>query len=298
MRYLVQMAALVAFAAMAPAPAAAHDHGVNVSTSSNGPVRSCSDLEMTFDGEPAATSIDQLTAAGGETLSIQAPKNGGVYVYGSEGRSDFAIAACKAVARRAGTDATAALAQIRPAVTGRSVNATGPASGDWVVFFIVNAPATGALNVETTNGPVHIEQITGSTTARAVNGPISLLDVSGHASARAVNGPVAYEGHGGTIELHTDNGPIDVRLAGDRWSSGSLTATVQNGPLAVRVPRGFHSGVRISSSNHSPWDCRGCDDARRTWDNSSRSVEIGSGPVAVTLSTVNGPVAVDWGRSH
>ena len=297
MRSLVQLAALAAFA-VAPLTAATHTHGVNVSTSSNGPVRSCSDLEMTFDGEPAATSVDQLTAGGGGTLSIQAPNNGGVFVYGSTGRSDFAISACKGVARRAGTEATAALAQIRPALNGRTVTATGPEPGDWVVFFIVNAPASGAVSVETTNGPVHVEQITGSTTARAINGPIKLLDVSGNASARAVNGPVAYEGHGGTVELHTDNGPIKVRLAGDRWGSGSLTATAQNGPLAVDVPRGFQSGVRISSSNHSPWKCSGCDNGRKTWDNDSRSIEIGSGPVAVTLSTVNGPVAVDWNSSH
>ena len=298
MRFLVQLAALAAIAAGVPAAAATHTHGVNVSTSSNGPVRSCSDLEMTFDGEPAATSVDQLTDAGGGTLSIQAPNNGGVFVYGSAGRSDFAISACKGVARRAGSDATAALAQIRPAVAGHTVNATGPESGDWVVFFIVNAPASGAVNVETTNGPVHVEQITGSTTARAVNGPIKFLDVSGHASARAVNGPVAYEGHGGTVELHTDNGPIKVRLAGDRWGSGSLTATAQNGPLAVEVPRGFQSGVRISSSNHSPWKCSGCDSGRKTWDDGSRSIEVGSGPIAVTLSTVNGPVAVDLSPSR
>ena len=297
MRSLVQLAALAAIRGGPPA-AATHTHGVNVSTSSNGPVRSCSDLEMTFDGEPAATSVDQLTAGGGGTLSIQAPNNGGVFVYGSAGRSDFAISACKGVARRAGTEATAALAQIRPALNGHTVTATGPEPGDWVVFFIVNAPASGAVSVETTNGPVHVEQITGSTTARAVNGPIKFLDVSGHASARAVNGPVAYEGHGGTVELHTDNGPIKVRLAGDRWGSGSLTATAQNGPLAVEVPRGFQSGVRISSSNHSPWKCSGCDSGRKTWDDGSRSIEVGSGPIAVTLSTVNGPVAVDLSPSR
>jgi hypothetical protein len=298
MRSLVQLTLVAALATLGPATAASHTHGVTVSTTSNGPVRSCSDLEMTFDGEPAATAVDNLTAAGGGALSIEAPNNGGVYVFGSAGRADFAISACKGVALRVGTEATAALAQIRPALNGRTVTATGPEPGDWVVFFIVNAPASAAVNVETTNGPVHVEQISGSTTARAINGPIKLLDVSGRASARAVNGPVAYEGHGGTVELHTDNGPIKVRLAGDRWASGSLTATAQNGPLAVEVPRGFHSGVRISSSNHSPWKCRGCDDGRKTWDNDSRSIEIGSGPVAVTLSTVNGPVAVDRGAPN
>src|SRR5262249_50428786 len=153
--------------------------------------------------------------------------------------------------------------------------ADGPGSEDWVVYFIVEAPENGNVEVETTNGPVHVERITGSTTARAVNGPIGLLDDSGHATANAVHGPVASEGHDGVVELHTENGPIKVRLAGDRWSSGSLTASAQNGPVKVDVPRGYHSGVRISSSNYSPWKCEGCGDGKKDWDEHSRSVEIG-----------------------
>ena len=295
MRTLVHLAILTAVAGMAPAPLAAHDNDFNISTRTDGPVRSCSDLQMTWDGQPAATSADTLTATGSD-LSVHAPRNGGVYVLGSPGRSDFSISACKAVARPIGRDATAALEKTRPAITGKAVTASGPDSGDWVVYFIVSAPANGNVEVETTNGPVHVEQITGSTTARAVNGPIRLLDVSGRATARAINGPVAYEGHDGTVELHTENGPIKVRLSGDRWNSGSLTASAQNGPVKVEVPRDFHSGVRISSSNFSPWKCEACASGKRDWNDQSRSIEIGSGPIAVTVSTVNGPVAVDWSR--
>src|SRR4051812_16509953 len=295
MRTLVHLAILTAIAGTAPARLAAHDRDFNISTRTDGPVRSCSDLHMTWDGQPAAVSADTLTATG-STLSVHAPNNGGVYILGSAGRSDFSISACKAVARPVGGDATAALAGIRPAVTGTTVSASGPDSDDWVVYFIVNAPATGNVEIDTTNGPVHVERMTGSTAARAANGPIRLLEVSGHATARAVNGPVAYDGHEGTVELHTENGPIKVSLTGDRWSAGSLTATAQNGPVQVAVPRDFHSGVRISSSNFSPWKCEGCASGKRDWNDRSRSIEIGSGPVAVTVSTVNGPVAVDWSR--
>jgi hypothetical protein len=293
MRYLIHLAALTAV--IVAAPAAAHDHDFNISTRTEGPVRGCSDLQMNVDGQPAATSTETLRAAGTE-LSVHAPSNGGVYILGAAGRSDFSISACKAVARAAGPDATAALEKIRPSVTGTSVSATGPDSGDWVVYFIVNAPAAATVDAETTNGPVHVEHITGSTTARAVNGPIRFLDVSGSASARAINGPIAFEGHAGAVQLHTENGPIQVQLAGDRWTSGSLNASAQNGPVKVDVPRDFHSGVRISSSNFSPWKCEGCASGKRDWDDHSRSIEIGSGPIAVTVSTVNGPVAVDWSR--
>ena len=66
--------------------------------------------------------------------------------------------------------------------------------------------------------------------------------------------------------------------------------------MKVEVPRDFRSGVRVSSSNFSPWKCEACASGKRDWNDQSRSIEIGSGPVAVTVSTVNGPVAVDWSR--
>jgi hypothetical protein len=295
MRHLVQIAILAIAAAMAPAPFDSHRPDLNISTQSHGPVRTCSDLEMTWDGQPAATAVETLTSTGRD-LSVHAPRNGGVYILGASGRSNFSISACKGVAKSIGGDGTAALAKIHPSITGNSVSASGPDSEDWVVYFIVDAPEAGNVEVETTNGPVHVERITGSTNARAVNGPIRLLEVSGHATAKAINGPVAYEGHDGVVDLHTENGPIKVSLAGDRWSSGSLTASAQNGPVKVEVPREFHSGVRITSSNFSPWKCEGCASGKREWDDRSRSIELGSGPVAVTVSTVNGPVAVDWNR--
>src|SRR6476620_329715 len=86
MRTLVHLAILTALAGTAPASLAAQDHDFNISTRTDGPVRSCSDLQMTWDGQPAATSVDTLTASGGE-LSVHAPKNGGIYILGTPGRS-------------------------------------------------------------------------------------------------------------------------------------------------------------------------------------------------------------------
>ena len=178
----------------------------------------------------------------------------------------------------------------------RHADGSGPRVGWLVVYFIISAPTQANLDLDVTNGPLHVAHVTRATTARSQNGPIRLLDVGGRVSARTQNGPLAFEGGSGTIELEVQNGPLAVRLAGSKWADGSLTATAQNGPVKLQVPRGFASGVRVRSSQHSPWKCNGCDDGRRTWDDASRSVELGSGPVAVTLSTVNGPVAVDMTR--
>jgi hypothetical protein len=287
MRYPIAAAALLASVALVQRPAAADD--MNVSVRSDHEVRTCDDLEVTFDDRPALRGVDQLTAAGTQKLSVQSNHNGGVYVFG-EARTDFAISACKAVSASRGASA---LAQVKATVDGGTLTATGPGSDGWVVYFIVHAPTKADLDLNANNGPIQVSHVGGSTTVVAHNGPIKLLDVNGRVSARAQNGPIAYEGGSGTVDIDVQNGPLSVRLAGDKWADGTLTAKAQNGPVKLQVPHGFASGVRVSSSQHSPWRCNGCGDGRRTWDDSGRSVELGSGPVAVTLSTVNGPVAVD-----
>ena len=290
MRYPIAAAALLASLALVPRAALAHD--MKVSVRAGHEVRTCDDLEVTFDDRPAVTAVDRLTAPGAQKLSVQASRNGGVYVFGRSA-GDFGISACKAAATGG---RASALEEIRTTLSGGTLTATGPDSDGWVVYFIIDAPPQADIALEASNGPLHIAQLAGVTTARAKNGPIRLLDVSGRVSARTENGPIAYEGGSGTIELTAQNGPVAVRLAGSEWASGSLTATAQNGPVKLQAPRGFASGVRVRSSQHPPWKCQGCDEGRRTWNDSSRSVEFGSGPVAVTLSTQNGPVAVDFTR--
>lgn len=290
MRYPIVAAASLASLAFVQPPAFAHDMQVSVRTGHE--VRACSDLAVTFDDRPAVTAVDQITAPGAQKLTVHGSRNGGVYVLG-EARQDFSISVCKAAAPASAGGGASALEQVRASLSGGTLTATGPASDGWVVYFIINAPNRADIDLDVTNGPMHVAHITGTTTARSQNGPIKLLDVGGRVSARTQNGPLAYEGGSGTIELEAQNGPLAIRLAGSKWADGSLTATAQNGPVKLRVPRGFASGVRVRSSQHSPWKCQGCDDGRRTWDDSSHSVELGNGPVAVTLSTVNGPVAVD-----
>ena len=112
--------------------------------------------------------------------------------------------------------------------------------------------------------------------------------------ARASNGPISVEGSRGRFDVETSNGPIGVRLSGRRWD-GSLTARASNGPLTVSVPADYQSGVEITSSTHSPWNCRiaACRSGNRDWDDRSRSLKLGTDPVVVHLSTVNGPVTVN-----
>jgi hypothetical protein len=286
MRYPIAAAALLASLPLAR-PALADD--VSVSVRPGREVRTCDDLDIKFDDQPAVTKVERLSAPGTQKLTVHSSRNGGTYVFGGA-RQDFGISVCKAAAPSAGAGI---LDQLKADVSGGTLTATGPRSDGWLVYFIVDAPSKADIDVDATNGPIQVAQLSGTTNVRAQNGPIKLLDVNGRVNARAENGPVSYEGSGGTVELTVQNGPLAVRLAGTKWEGGSLTATAQNGPVKLQAPRGFASGVRVRSSDHSPWKCDGCDDARKTWDDDSRSVEFGTGPVAVNVSTHNGPVKVD-----
>ena len=273
-----------------------HSQNVSVRTPDDRSPRTCADLVVTFDDQPAATAEDHLTVprpAG--ALNLRAPSNGGIFVVGAS-RADFAVTVCKAVAPSG--DTNAALASIRPSAAAGTVSVSGGDADRWIAYLLVEAPREAAIDLEALNGPLEVRDVAGRTAARTTNGPINLANVSGTVTARAQNGPVRFVGSTGAVDLETQNGPIGVRLDGERWTTGSLTAHAQNGPVKVEVPQNFASGVRVESSTHAPWKCRGtaCESAKRSWDDGSRWIELGRGPVAVRVATVNGPVAVDWAR--
>ena len=133
---------------------------MNVSVRTGHEVRTCADLEVTFDGRPAVTAVDQLTAPGAQKLTVHGSRNGGVYVFG-EARQDFSISVCKAAAPAAAGGGSA-LDQVRASLSGGTLTATGPGSDGWVVYFIINAPTQADLDLDVTNGPLHVAQVTGS----------------------------------------------------------------------------------------------------------------------------------------
>src|SRR5215216_2291646 len=95
MRYPIAAAAVLASVALLERPVSAQE--MNVSVRSDHEVRTCDDLEITFDGRPAVTAVDRLTAPGAQKLTVHGSRNGGVYVFG-EARQDFSVSVCKAAA--------------------------------------------------------------------------------------------------------------------------------------------------------------------------------------------------------
>ena len=259
----------------------------------------CSRINMMFGdlrGRPRHPACSVPVSAG--TLDIRPGGNGGVKIERGPGGA-YGITACIGAGARTQAEAQAAADSVRLEVVGNRVRVTdgGALQGNirsWSVQLIVTAPDGASIDAETSNGPLGVSGFTGTLNLRASNGPIGIKDVDGEVRARAANGPISVEGSRGEFDIETSNGPITVRLDGRRWD-GHLTARASNGPLTVSVPANYQSGVEITSSQHSPWSCRAaaCRSGNRDWDDRTRSLRLGTDPVVVRLSTVNGPVTIN-----
>ncbi len=282
--------------------AAAKDHNrsISVNFDEGKPLTDCSQVKITFGDGQTASSEEQITIplAQSAQLIARASTNGGVYVQGAD-RSDYLVKACKAAGADSLAEAQRILGRLRLGRDGNVVTPRGPADDDdWVVYLLIQAPRSSSLDLEAHNGGIGLRDFSGKADLRVQNGPLSLYNTSGEIRAEAQNGPISVKGGSGNLNVRAQNGPISVELTGTQWQ-GSLDVHGTNGPLELDLPEGYRSGVRVESRGYSPFSCSAaaCAAARKDWDDRNRSVEFGSAPLVVRLSTVNGPVSIGSRRS-
>ena len=226
--------------------------GLSVSTDDWEPITRCSQIDVTYDGNHINMVEEDIPVGSVRSLRIRPSHNGGVIVIGDS--SSYSVKACKAAYLGGSSES------IRIGAHGDNISADFPDDVGAVVYFLVHTPRDGSVDLEASNGPITVRDLTN-----------------------------------GTINARTQNGPISVNLDGNFWSNGSLDASTHNGPLSLKIPSGYRSGVVVESDGRGPVSCRAeaCRDSKRTWDDEdNRRIELGSGPQAVHLSTVNGPVSV------
>lgn len=253
---------------------------------------SCADIEVDFDDRPALRAEERVSVPAGGTLRLEAAENSGVYVR-EAARSDFEVVLCKAAPK------ASALAEVVISRSGERIGVSGPSRGEWAGYLLVTAPRGASLEISASNGPIGLNGLSGRVTARTENGPISAQQSTGEFDLEAENGPISFVGASGRSKLRTQNGPIDVTLGGRSWDGDGLDARAVNGPVSLSIPAGYGSAAVVESAGRSPFQCRGegCGSARRTWDENSRRIEVGEGPVLVHVATVNGPVSVRTGAA-
>lgn len=268
-----------------------------------GDPRSCDRIRFGDDERAVARDEEQLTVSAVKGAPLAATlRNGGIRVFGAD-RSDYAVKACKVAIAPTQADAQALVGRIGVALNGSEVVIDAPpaaAGARTMVYLVVESPRDGELVLSTVNGPLAIEDFRGNARLRTENGPIAVRRSQATIDAQARNGPVTVSGSGGAVSVVTQNGPIDVQLDGPTWEGRGIDARATNGPLSLRLPDGFQSGVRLELSRHTPFSCRSaiCDGSGKHWDEDGRVWTLGAGEPTVRLSTVNGPVTIAASRDR
>lgn len=219
--------------------------------------------------------VETMRATG--SLEIDAGRNGGVMVYGSD-RGDVEVhARIQAWAESAG-DAESIANDVELDVQAGSVSADGPSTRNrqgWSVIFIVHVPRQSDLDLRANNGPMSVEDVAGSIEARTRNGPLSLAGVAGDVRAR------------------TQNGPISIELYGDRWNGEGLDAETQNGPVTLTIPEDFNATL-VTGTVHGPMNTDLPLRVEVMGQLRNRRIEatLGDGGPRIRAVTTNGPVTI------
>lgn len=278
-------------------PAWAGDHGMSHRGSGN--AKSCEDMNVNFDDRETYMAKEEFTLPAGQ-LDVTAARNGGVSLQRGDS-NQYEVQVCKFVGADSKSEGDQLLGQIQAVKGSGKLSVSGPEGDrDWVASMIIRVPAGASMNVEAHNGPVSARDLNGTFNLNTVNGPLAVKNVSGKVTAHAKNGPISFAGNGGDFDLQTQNGPISINLQSQSWQNGKLDASAHNGPISLHLPKGYQSGVVLSSKGHSPMSCDAdvCGEARKTWDNDEKRIEFGSSNPVIHISTVNGPVSVGAERGE
>lgn len=267
---------------------------VQRSVDGDAPIRGCSDLNVTFDNHRAVVQTEEKTISKAEAspLLIVAESNGGLQVEGWD-KDEYVVTLCKAA--EGDSSAESVLSKIHLTFQNGELGVSGPSSPDrWTAHLLVKAPKSAALELRVNNGPMGLFHVDGKVKVNAKNGPITMTGCTGDLDLTTQNGPVTLEGNSGKLRVDAQNGPVSISLGGKAWSGSGLEAHANNGPLTLSIPSGYQSGVLIESDGHGPFQCHAsvCSEGRKNWEDDHKSIEFGSGPTVIHLSTVNGPVSV------
>src|SRR5262249_11873399 len=228
---------------------------------------------------------------GSGPLRVRPGELGGVRVQPSAD-GGYSALVCLAAGARSSRDAEAILDRVRIENTVGSLSVSGP-DGDWAAYIVLSVPRDAVLDRSATNGELSLRDVSGRFTLRTTNGPISIVGANGVVDAEAVNGPIKFKGHAGDVRLVAQNGPVKVTLDDAKWNGKGLDASTQSGPVRLEAPESLDAGVEVYGSWHSPARVNGVKRWPGMPPGGPRWYRLGSGPVLVRVSTVNGPLDIN-----
>jgi DUF4097 and DUF4098 domain-containing protein YvlB len=221
----------------------------------------------------------EVSAASGPDISAEVVRTG-------EGLDDAA-----AEAERDAIDVTLELVDgvaLLRAIYTPSPDSIPSGSGAAVTLLV---PAATRLELDTSNGPISVSDVSGGVDARTSNGPVTLAGISGAVAIETSNGPVTVGATDPvTLDVHTSNGGITFD---GPLQAGDTVLETSNGPVELRLPPGAALTIDATTSNNkvsSEFDT----DAAATeseFRGTLGAPEQAAG-TSVTVRTSNGPIAL------
>jgi DUF4097 and DUF4098 domain-containing protein YvlB len=98
---------------------------------------------------------------------------------------------------------------------------------------VIVEDVAGAIEVELTNGPMHVRHCRGAVKATVSNGPMQVERVAGPLEANVANGPLNIEEVTAGIQAAATNGPIVYRGA----VAGDLDLRSSRGGIVLELPK-------------------------------------------------------------
>ena len=284
------------------APALADTYNFSTRIDDDKPLLSASDIHMRFSQQGSEGDAGIVNERRDQTVAIQPPAAGPLRVRASESGGirvqpsadgHWSALVCMVAGAKSSADANAILDQLHIVAGAGTLTVEGPDDRDWSAYIVLSVPRDVALDLSANNGDLGLRDVSGQFTARNENGPLSFVGTTGKVNAQAQNGPIQFRGHAGDIRLTADNGPIGVELDAPSWAGAGLDAHADNGPVKFSAPEGYRTGVQLTGSENSSitWKGGGRSAVLEQWYR-THSIKLGSGPVQIRLSTVNGPVEI------
>lgn len=236
-----------------------------------GTVRPCTEEENGGGDHPRLCEVRTWTIPAVENLQVDARKNGGVSVEGSE-RSDIQIEAIVTVWGGSDSDQKERMQKLRIMTDGGKVRAEGRQGDRDAVSYNIKAPEKTSLTAKAENGGIEMTNLDGQLRFNTTNGGVELKDVAGD------------------VKGETMNGGLDISLSGSRWVGTGLNAQTTNGGVQLELPKGYSAHLEASTVNGG-LEIEPTFTAQGVIKNSV-SADIGGGGPTLKLDTVNGGVQV------
>jgi DUF4097 and DUF4098 domain-containing protein YvlB len=231
-------------------------------------------------GRVERCEVHEQTLASTGSLRVNAGANGGVHVKGWSQPGVLVRYKVEAWSNSL-ADAQAVFSGVQVHAVAGDVAATGPVTEGnrgWSVSYEVFVPHQTGLDLQATNGGVHVSDVAGTMNLQTVNGGLHLARVNGAVTAATVNGGV-----------HVD-------LIGDRWEGRGLEATSTNGGIHLSVPRSYSAqfaGTTVNGRIKSDFAELSVPAEMAHANMQSINGALGGGGAAIRAMTTNGSLVIE-----